>query len=65
MLVNMYKMMYKTYFELYQAMELKNRWWQGFYDIIMMYICCYDDGKAWYDVIMWIWIGINMESMEN
>ena len=44
--------MYKTYFELYQAMELRNIWWHGFYDRIMMYICYYDDGEAWYDVIM-------------
>ena len=52
MLVNMVKMIYKSCFGWYINMELRNGFGQRFYDMIMMYICCYDDGEAWYDVIM-------------
>ena len=45
MLVNMYKMMYKACFDLYKIMELRNGFKTGFYEMIMMYICCYVDGR--------------------
>ena len=50
MLVNMYKMMYKLCFELYIIMEWRYILGQRFYEEVMMFICFYVVGEAWYDV---------------
>ena len=44
---------------------VEKRFGQRFYEEVMMCICCYVVGEAWYDVIMLNWIGINMGKHEK
>ena len=52
MLVNMYKMMYKVCFELIYNYGVEKRLGQRFYEEVIMCICCYVVGEAWYDIII-------------